>query len=276
MLRKRVLYVYIILIIGVFLFSEDKSYIDWINGKIYSTISVKVKNDYNFPHAKLEKINIARDMAKINYYRILKEINLYESTPVIDYIEQSSISNSRLFYLIDNATLNNIEYPDLNTVKLSYYINMFGDNSLMSILMNERDFYTEKLRSYEGYNFKVGFTGIVIDARGVLQSYDGYDVKVEPCLFVTVKDNEERLVFNQYNVEAEVIKNKGMARYSYDVNEDQSDIVGISPLRIAAYGVGDRNGSIIVVTENDAKKMLADDKTRSAIRSGKIVIIIDR
>ena len=115
----------------------------------------------------------------------------------------------------------------------------------------------------------------IIDARGTLVSYDGHEVSVKPSLFVTIKDSEGRLVFNQNNVYPEIIKNKGMVRYSYDIMEDQRSRVGSSPLKIVAYGTGDRSGSHIVVSELDAKRMLASETTRNAIKNGKVVIIID-
>ena len=265
-----------VVIISFNLDSYENSYIDWGDGKIYSTISVYTKNDYNFPHNRLKEIEIAREKAKINYYKILKGLNVYESIPVINYIERSNVQNSELFSLIDNAILNKIEYPDVNTVRLSYYINIYGDNSLISIIMNEKDFYTENLRRYEGFNFKTNYTGIVIDARGSFSSYNRTNVKVEPCLFVAVEDNEGRIVFNQYNVFASVIKKMGMVRYSYDISENLTDRVGNNPYNIVAYGTGDQRGSILVISVTDAKRILASDATRDSIQNGRVVIIIDK
>lgn len=279
MLKLNNLFLLCFLFIPFFSFSQNKSggdSIDWVNGKIYSSISVKVKNNYDVAHNRLKEIENAREKAKLNYYSILKKINIYESISVLEFIEKDGIKNRDLFTLIDNAKLSKIDYPDLNTITVSYSINIYGEDSLMGILMNEEDFYTEELKSYMGYNYKTNYTGIIIDARGKLTSFDGYEVKVKPSIFVTVKDSEGKTVFNQYNVAAGVMKNSGMIRYSYDINEDLSERVGKTPLKLIAFGTGDKSGSIIVVTLEDAKKMVASDITKDGIRNGRVAIIINK
>lgn len=146
----------------------------------------------------------------------------------------------------------------------------------MNIMMSERDIYTEELFPYIGYYFDTKYTGVIIDARGILKSFDGYDVKVKPALFVVVKDSDGKTVFDLNNVYPDVIREKGMVRYSYDINENFNERVGKNPLRIIASGAGDRSGSQIVITTSDAKKMLSSEITRKAIHYGEIVIIIDR
>ncbi len=269
-----------LLIITLFSYSiennnkEKDYYIDWADGKIYSSITIHINNDYNFVHNRLKEIEKAKDLAKINYYLILKNINISESKSVLTFFEETN-KNSELFSLIDNAFLQKIEYPSPNTIRLLYYIKIYGENSLISKMMNEKDFYTEELRSYKGNIYKTNYTGIIIDARGTLNSFDGYEVKVKPSIFITVLDNDGRLIFNQYNIYAKVLKEIGMVRYSYNIREKIEDRVGNNPLKIVAFGTGDRNGSVIVISENDAKILLSSRETRDAIKNGKIVIIID-
>ena len=83
------------------------------------------------------------------------------------------------------------------------------------------------------------------------------------------------MVFNKNNVYPKAIKEKGMVIYTYDINEEHIDRVGKNPIRIVASGTGDRAGSVIVITEIDAKRMLSSKTTRDAIQNGNIVIIVD-
>lgn len=253
---------------------ERNYYIDWNTGKIYSSITIHINNDYNFVHNRLIEIEKAKDLAKINYYLILKNINVSESKSVLSFFEENN-KNSELFLLIDNAFLQKIEYLSPDRIKLLYYIKIYGENSLISKMMDEKDFYTEELKNYKGVNYKTNYTGILIDARGILTSFYGYNVKVKPSIFITVLDNEGRLVFNQYNLYAKVLKEKGMIRYLHSINEDVSDRVGNNPFRIVAFGTGDRNGNVLVISENDAKILLSSKETREAIQNGRIAIIID-
>jgi hypothetical protein len=250
--------------------------IDWIAGRIYSSIEINVTNDHNFASNRLSEINIAREKAKVNYYSILQKINIRQSQSVLDYIETSGDKNRDLFTLIDNATLYKLEYPDLNSIRLTYYINLYGDDSLMNIMMSESNIYTESLRGYMGYHYDTRFSGMIIDARGTLTSFAGKSVKVKPAFFLTIKDNEGITVFNRNNVFLDVIRNHGMVQYSYNINDDHSPRVGTNPLRISAYMTGDESGSVLVVTEENAKRMLASADSRNALQNGRIVIVIDK
>ena len=274
-MKKNFLILLLFIILNCKVFPDEGYYIDWIKGKIYSLVYINVKGDQNFANNSLEGVYDSQVKSKINFYKALKDINISESVSVLDYFEERSDKNRELFSLIDKADLYKVEYPNVNTIKISYYINLFGEESLMNILMNERDIYTEDLKGYMGYHYETQYTGIIIDARGELISFDGYTVKVKSSLFITVKDSEGRIVFDKNNIYPEIIREKGMVRYSYDINADHLDRVGKNPLRIVANGTGDRSGSVIVITEIDAKKMLSSNTTRQAIQNGKIVIIID-
>lgn len=269
----------IVLILSLLTFyisASELSYIDWVGGKIYSSINVDTKLDYNFPHNRLQQIEVAREKAKVNYFKIFSSINVYNSITILDYIEEHTKDNGALFSLINSANLDEIKYPNLNTVSLSYYINMYGDNSLTSIIMDEQGFYTEELRQYEGFHFQTEYTGIILDARGILKSFGGEQVKVMPSIFVNIIDDQGREVFNQYNVFADVIRNQGMVRYSYDINENMSDRIGLKPYKMVAFGVGDSSGSVISISVNDAKRILASNSTRNCIKNGRVVIVIDK
>lgn len=257
------------------LYSKDEFYIDWINGKIYSSETAQYKNDYNFAENRLESTKELKERAKINFYKVLDKINIDESTSLLHYFEERTDKNRELFSLIDNAKLYKIEYPSHNTIRLSYWIDIFGENSIMNLLMTERDAYTEDLKSYMGFNYDTRFTGVIIDARGELTSFDGFKVKVKPSLFIVIRDSEGRIVLEKDNIYPEVIKKNGMARYSYEINQDFSGFVGKNPYKIVAVGTGDKSGSHLVITVGSAKRMLSGEVTKKALQNGKIVIVID-
>jgi hypothetical protein len=50
---------------------------------------------------------------------------------------------------------------------------------------------------------------------------------------------------------------------------------GNNPLRIVAYGAGSKSGSVIVISNKNAKEILAAASTRKAIADGKIEVVID-
>jgi len=274
---KQVKFFIIILIFSAIhgLYAKDEFWIDWLNGKIYSSETAQYKNDYNFADNRLESTKELKERAKINFYKVLDNINVNESTSLLHYFEERTDKNRELFSLIDNARLYKIEYPDHNTIRLSYYIDIYGENSLMNLLMTERDAFTEDLKSYMGFYYDTRFTGVIIDARGELTSFDGYKVKVKPSLFVVIRDSGGRVVLEKDNIYPEVIKKNGMVRYSYDINQDFTSIVGKNPYKVVAVGTGDKTGSHLVISVGSAKRMLSGDVTKKALQNGKIVIVID-
>ncbi len=260
-----------------FIFSGTPPQIDWKKGKIFSIVTTSVPLNYKYADNRLSMIESAKEKAKVNYYRILQKINInHESANLLEYIESSPDINRRLYSLFEKASLYTMQYPDLNTIRLIYFINLYGKNdSIMSLIMDEEDHYTEDLKQYMGYNYQTDYTGLVIDARGVLKSFSGRDVKIKPSIFVTVRDSDGNVVFSRYNILPDVIRESGMVRYSNNVNEDITDRVGKNPFRIVAYGAGDYSGSTIVISTADAKKLLSSSNTRDSVKNGKIGIIID-
>ena len=250
------------------------SEIDWVNGRIYSSMVIKVKNDYNFANNSMEQIDNVKEKTRINFYSILKKINVYESFSVIDFVNDNNLNNE-LTNLIDNSKLYKMEYPDLNTIRITYSISLCGENSLYSMLMFDREDFTNEIKGYIDYNYNTDYTGLIIDARGELSTFEGEVAKVKPALFLSVKDSEGKLVFDRYNIDPNIIKNKGMIKYTTNINENFTDRVGKNPLKITAYGIGDKTGSIIVISEIDAKKILSTAKTRNSIKSGSIIVIVD-
>jgi len=248
--------------------------IDWINAKIYSSVSFSVKTDHDFAKNRIKEVENAREKAKVSFYSIFKQINFDESRSIFDFLEETEKKRNNLFSLIDRAKIHKMEYPNLNTVKVSYSINIYGNDSLLDLVMKDEDTLVEELPWPANYVYHNKYTGIIIDARGDLTSFDGFKTTIKPSIFMTVKDSSGKLVFSRYNVLPEVLKTKGMIRYSYDINEKLEERIGKNPYKLVAYGSGDRKGSIIVISENDAKKLLASEKTRKAIQNGNIVVVL--
>jgi hypothetical protein len=269
-------FVFIFFIFSIFfLNSIDSKSIDWINGKIYSSVTVSVKSDHNFAHNRIKEIENAREKAKINFYSILKKINIDDSTMLLDSIEESEEKRNNLFNMIDNAQIQKMEYPNLNLIKVTYFINIFGENSLLNIIMYDADNFQEELPRYSDYVIENQYTGIIIDARNELTTFDDFKTFIKPSIFIKIKDNNGKTIFSRYNVNPEILKNKGMVRYSYDINENLTERVGDNPFKIVAFGSGDKKGSTIVITETDAKKILSSSKTRKSLQSGNVVVIIN-
>lgn len=263
---------------AVSLYSVPLDEVDWSKGKIYSFIEFDTDLDYFYSEKNIVLLNRAKEQAKINFYRVLKNIetadngqNLYE------YIDQLGEKKSRLFTLLDQSRMEKLQYLPQGKMRVVYSINLYGkENSIMSIVMEKNSYYASELAVPINYNYENHYTGIIIDARGVLKSFEEVDVKISPSLFLTVRDTDGKEVFNRHNVLPEVILERGMVRYSYDIHENATSRVGENPLRIVAYGAGSRSGAVVVISREAARDILSSRSTRDAVRNGRIEVVIDR
>lgn len=275
----RKIIIFIILTFSISYTYTDENYVvNWVDGKIYSSAEVSVKAEADYASKRLCALNYAKELARVNYYRALKSIKLSDNgTNLYEYFDSIGERKSMLFSLIDSSILYKLENKSFNDIKVTYYINIYGKkNSLMNIIMGENKHYTEDLLPYIDYNYESDFTGIIIDARGELTSFDDYTVKVVPAMFISIRDSEGNKVFDRYNVLSSVIESEGMVRYLCDIKDSDPKRIGNKPLKIVAFGTGDRSGSVLVVSTNDAKRMLSSTATRNAIKNGKIEIIINK
>jgi hypothetical protein len=272
---KKIILIFSVLFLIFSVYAENNYKIDWVSGKIFSTVSLTSKSDYNFADKKIAGIEKINDETKTGFYKALKNLNVFGTESVLDYFEKDAEKNRELHTLIDNAKLFKLEYPGFNSIRLTYSINIYGEDSLMGLISNGSN-YAEELKSYMDYPFHADYTGLIIDARGELTTFNGAKVKVLPSLFMTIKDSEGRILFDKDNILPEAIKKNGMARYSYDIREDLSSRVGTNPFRVVACGAGDRTGSVVVVSESDAKKILSSELLKNAIQHGNIAFIINQ
>ena len=374
-------------------FASNNYRVDWADGKVYSSAVFTLGRDYNYPAQHLLLQEEAKNQAEINFYRVFKSIEVSDNGQnLYEYIDAMGERKALLFSLLNQAHLHKLEYPlGHQNIKVTYSIQLYGrENSIMNILLGDRSQYTQDLPAYIGETYENNYTGIVIDARGELTSFSGEKVKIMPSLFPTVRDADGEVVFNRYNVRPEVLLERGMVKYSYDIKDSESnpsgayvqiselcadgllinlddlsgkmraEIDGIivacnkggiskvkarntlakvltselkgkyestgimvdnleeqlaayttdfsmgrgklllkgtrllkslillksdlkkaekragsNPLRIVAYGAGSKSGSVIVISNKNAREILAATSTRKAIADGKIEIVID-
>lgn len=375
------------------LFASNNYRVDWADGKVYSSAVFTLGRDYTYPAQHLLLQEEAKNQAEINFYRVFKSIEVSDNGQnLYDYMDSMGERKALLFSLLNKAHLHKLEYPLGNQdIKVTYSIQLYGrENSIMNILLGDRSQYTQELPAFIGETYENDYTGIVIDARGELTSFSGEKVKISPSLFLTVRDANGDVVFNRYNVRPDVLLERGMVKYSYDIKASESnpngayleiseecadglliklsdlskslraEIDGIvvacnkggiskekarstlakalvrelsgkyastgimvknleellfaytrefaigrekillkggaslkslillksdlkriekragnNPLRIVAYGAGSKSGSVIVISNKNAKEILASTSTRKAIADGKIEVVID-
>jgi len=83
-----------------------------------------------------------------------------------------------------------------------------------------------------------------------------------------------QLILERNYVNPEILRNSGICGWAQDINSP--DIVlrtGQDPLRILAYKVFGTKRSDIIITKQDALKILLNENNRKLIENGKVVIV---
>ena len=167
-----------------------------------------------------------------------------------------------------------IDYPDLYSLSVAYKINLTGSDSLINIFLRQTDVEQEININYTFF-FKAEYSGLVIDARGLLTTTANKHKKLQPALFFRIFDQNGNILYDRYRVKRDEILKKGLALYISDVNQNIINRVGSNPLYTTCYNVYGKNNTDLIISNKDASLMTSSQFSLNALKKGNVVIIVD-
>lgn len=119
------------------------------------------------------------------------------------------------------------------------------------------------------------YSGIVIYVKGTYSVQGEFEQgKLEPSLFPRIYDESMQLLVERNRINPEVIKTSGVCGWAQDINDPAIiQRAGQDPLKILAYKIFGTKRSDIIITKQDALKILLNDNNRKLIENGKLVIV---
>lgn len=122
------------------------------------------------------------------------------------------------------------------------------------------------------------YTGIIIDARGVLPVQGEFVTSTgNPCLFPKVWNEEMELIYEKNIEYSKVAKELGIVNYHWSSDENlYRDRIGNDPLRITAKKIFGINRTDPVISKKDALKILSLDENRELLKQGRVIILLDK
>ena len=122
------------------------------------------------------------------------------------------------------------------------------------------------------------YTGIIIDARGVLPVQGEFVTSTgNPCLFPKVWNEEMELIYEKNIEDSKVAKELGIVNYHWSSDENlYRDRIGNDPLRITAKKIFGINRTDPVISKKDALKILSLDENRELLKQGRVIILLDK
>ncbi len=126
------------------------------------------------------------------------------------------------------------------------------------------------------YHPSRAFTGIIIYAKGLLPVHGerGED-RLRPCLFPRVYDEDMKLLLDRNAVSPEAILGWGELAYAKSLDASALARIGDDPMRIDARAFFGTQATDILISHEDAMKILALPENRALLAAGRVLVIMD-
>lgn len=122
------------------------------------------------------------------------------------------------------------------------------------------------------------YSGIVISARGELPVHGEHvQARAVPCLFPRIFDERMNTILERNLVSPEAIRRWGLVGYTEDLQAATlEERTGDNPLRIAASAVFGTARTDLVISREDALRILTIPQNRTLLRDGRVVVVLDK
>lgn len=256
---------------GTTIISENS--IDWTTKTFYSSLSLTSETGEVYPSARTGMVN----QIMMRLPSLIKDplLSLYvdSANRLSDIVLENTITLEELTEIINNGySLPAVFTSDMSGINVSHHFELDKVGSLM-VLHNTP---YKPVLPIETVSSRP-YTGIVIDARGVLAVQGEFvESKAEPCFFPKIWDETMDLLYERNMMDSELAKTNGIVTYSW--SEDESlyrDVIGLDPMHISARKVYGANRTDPVISRKDALRILSVPENLELLRQGKVVILLD-
>ena len=161
---------------------------------------------------------------------------------------------------------------DLRRVEVEYSFRIFPD---IGGLFIEHSLPSPIPRRI-GWSPSDTFSGIVIYAADALPVRgEARFALASPTLFPTIYDSELRPILSATMLDPATLRRNGTVAYSSSLDPDDWQArVGLNPLRIVATELFGRFGADLLISEEDARRILSREHNRSLLQEARVTIVI--
>jgi hypothetical protein len=245
---------------------SSTSAINWTEGKVRCEIRI--------PYTDNASPNIGKTLAQIG-----SEIRTQLRSQLIKamgYVRVSDIFLLRDYYSLQNQIRNEL----LETVEHAFYYPLVQEKGFMKGVA-ELDFYGENGIAPVFFRdmSKVSLTNFIQNSRDLLW-YDTIIVdtflypEFLPSLHFRIYDTEGNLIYGPEVVSESVLQKKGVCRYVASLSAAfQREERGSKIFYVVPVGMRGKTPTEIIISKNDARKLLANAKTHETLRAGRVLVV---
>ena len=254
---------------------SSSSKIDWAKKTFTSNVSLDVvKAGIPMPSGKSTSINKIKMELPVLVKEPLLSIYVDDTRTLGDLVLDGTITLDELTRIIDNSKQTPASFENGTSNLLTQHTIKLQE--IGSLLVKHHNPYTQQ-KPIQRISSR-GYSGIVIDARGVLPVQGEYvESKVEPCLFPKIWDETMTLVYERNMVLPEVAKRDSIVSYFTDKTaKNYESRVGSDPLWITAKKVYGVYRCDPVISHDDYLRIATVPENLKLLKEGKIVILLGK
>jgi hypothetical protein len=246
--------------------------IDWEKKIVIVRGKAKITGPKNFRN----KIRIEKEAEKDAIGKLLKligEIRITKNLRLKDIVK----SNKEIGFKIKNYIENYFQVIDRRVengnLVVTIVFSLKGKNGLFSIVQEELIKFSKKetkekiVKIPEKIKITEKYTGLIIDAK---------DLGVKPGISPKIYSETGKEVYGTLQLSSDLVVEKGIVSYANSVEEAKNmERAGNNPLIIKALKKGEGEiGTDVVISEEDALKILKANEVSRFLEELKVVIVI--
>ena len=270
--------VFILFALNINLFSQQatsQSIVDWTKPAFFSTAELDIsESNIILPSGRDAAKTILESKIPLLIKDPLLSLPVDSSLKLGDTVLQDTLSLEEITNIIQDGKQSASVYSnEKDSIIINHTIKL---NDISSKLVKHSFPYKPNSPIEKTATRK--YTGIIIDARGVLPVQGEFVTSTgNPCLFPKVWNEEMELIYEKNIEDSKVAKELGIVNYHWSSDENlYRDRIGNDPLRITAKKIFGINRTDPVISKKDALKILSLDENRELLKQGRVIILLDK
>ena len=277
-MKKAILFICILSLFNINIFSQQatsQSTVDWTKPAFFSTAELNIsESNIILPSGRGAANTILETKIPLLIKDPLLSLPVDSSKKLGDTVLQDTLSLEEITKIIQDGKKTAPVYSNENdSIIINHTIKL---NDISSKLV-KHSFPYKPESPIEKTASRV-YTGIIIDARGILPVQGEFVTSTgNPCLFPKVWNEDMELIYEKNIENSKTAKEKGIVSYHWSSDENlYRDRIGNDPLRITAKKIFGINRTDPVISNKDALKILSLDENRELLKQGRVIILLDK
>lgn len=277
-MKKAILFICILSIFNINLFSQQatsQSTVDWTKPAFFSTAELNItESNIILPSGRGAASTILETKIPLLVKDPLLSLPVDSSKKLGDTVLQDTLSLEEITQIIQDGKKTAPVYSnDNDSIIINHTIKL---NDISSKLVKHSIPYKPE-SPIEKTASRV-YTGIIIDARGILPVQGEFVTSTgNPCLFPKVWNEDMELLYEKNIENSKTAKEQGIVSYHWSSDENlYRDRIGNDPLRITAKKIFGINRTDPVISNKDALKILSLEENRELLKQGRVIILLDK